>query len=141
MRLINGGEAIPVDELVTAVFLVAITEGKILAIRNERGWDIPGGHVEVGENPAIAVARETLEEAGASFSLAEPFAVLSMQDGRDLMLFYTTSSFELAAFFPTDDALERAVMPVDEFKNRYCGPVEVLAWLIDSACVRLSRRE
>lgn len=128
------------NESVSAVFLVAMRDDSILAVRNERGWDIPGGHVEHGESPASALARETLEEAGATFSWAEPFAMVSMSGRHDVMLFYATSAFDLFGFTPTDDALERALMPLDEFMSRYSGPLNVLRWLVDGACACLSQQ-
>jgi ADP-ribose pyrophosphatase YjhB (NUDIX family) len=139
MQLIESDGDIPDDGLVSAVFLVVLIQDSILAVRNERGWDIPGGHVEVGESSAIAVARETLEEAGAVFPWAEPFAILSLPKRRELMLFYTTSSCDLAPFSPNDDALERGMLPLDEFRNKYCGPTEVLEWLVEGARARLAR--
>jgi ADP-ribose pyrophosphatase YjhB (NUDIX family) len=52
------------DERVSAVFRLTITADLILAVRNERGWDIPGGHVEADESRHLRIARETLEEPG-----------------------------------------------------------------------------
>ena len=139
-RLLDINEVIPADESVSAVFLLAIIDDSILAVRNERGWDIPGGHVDADESPASAIARETLEEAGANFSWVVPFAIVGVPERREVMLFYTTSAFALSTFSPAHDALERAVMPLDQFDQRYCGPVELLDWLIEAARVRLARR-
>lgn len=50
----------PAREPVSAVFLLAIKGDTILAVRNERGWDIPGGHVEPGESYPGALARELM---------------------------------------------------------------------------------
>jgi 8-oxo-dGTP pyrophosphatase MutT (NUDIX family) len=40
----------------------------------ERGWDIPGGHLEAGEDPVEAVRREAYEEAGARLDRLRLFA-------------------------------------------------------------------
>ncbi|MEJ6562950.1 MAG: NUDIX domain-containing protein [Euryarchaeota archaeon] len=39
--------------------------GRVLFVEHpERGWEIPGGHVEAGESPDEAMLRELLEETG-----------------------------------------------------------------------------
>jgi len=38
--------------------------GKVLLLKNERGWDLPGGHVKKDENMLQALKREVYEETG-----------------------------------------------------------------------------
>jgi 8-oxo-dGTP pyrophosphatase MutT (NUDIX family) len=128
---------LPDDQSVSAVFLIAVRDDCILAVRNERGWDIPGGHVEVGETPLSALSREIMEEAAATFVWAEPFAVLRRRQRPDVMLFFTTSAFELSVFGPKPDALDRALLSPEDLLKLYNGPADVLQLLIRSARDRL----
>jgi len=41
---------------------------KVLLLRNERGWDLPGGHVKEGEDIVSGLKREVFEETGLSIS-------------------------------------------------------------------------
>lgn len=59
-------ESLPPYAEVTAVAILACLGDKILFIRNKRGWDIPGGHLEESdETPEEAVQRELMEETCA----------------------------------------------------------------------------
>jgi 8-oxo-dGTP pyrophosphatase MutT (NUDIX family) len=42
----------------TAVCAVLFIKNKVVAVRNPRGWDIPGGHLEKEESPYTALRRE-----------------------------------------------------------------------------------
>lgn len=46
-----------------AVCCYAVKNNSILLIKNYRGWEAPGGHIELGETPLDAVKRELKEEA------------------------------------------------------------------------------
>ena len=53
--------------------LVRDTEGRVLVceLTYKRDWDLPGGVVEVGESPKLAVAREVREELGLDLEPGE----------------------------------------------------------------------
>jgi 8-oxo-dGTP pyrophosphatase MutT (NUDIX family) len=56
----NGARTFPVS-----VKGVAIQAGRVLLLKNERAeWELPGGKLELGEDPRVCVAREIGEEAG-----------------------------------------------------------------------------
>jgi len=70
------------EENVTAVFGVPIhTEGLVMT-KNHRGWELPGGHREIGESVQETLAREILEEAGIRYfkSSAQPIGYLEIMD-------------------------------------------------------------
>ena len=41
---------------------------KVLLLRNERGWDLPGGHIKEGEDIISGLKREVFEETGLTIS-------------------------------------------------------------------------
>ncbi len=44
---------------------VVIRDGRVLLLRNERDeWELPGGKLELGEDPTACVVREIAEEVG-----------------------------------------------------------------------------
>jgi 8-oxo-dGTP pyrophosphatase MutT (NUDIX family) len=57
---VGGAHAFPVS-----VKGVAVQAGRVLLLKNERDeWELPGGKLELGEDPRACVAREIGEEAG-----------------------------------------------------------------------------
>jgi 8-oxo-dGTP pyrophosphatase MutT (NUDIX family) len=134
VRFIESESDLPKQEEVSAVFLVGFVDGKIIAARNERGWDVPGGHVEPTDSDLLAaLRREANEEAGITFDTAKPYAVLKFE-GKDLaMLFYVSNECQLEKFVPSDDALERDSMPISDFIQKYNWKKNVMELLINKA--------
>lgn len=59
-------EQFPPLHLTTSALALAFDGDRILMTNlHQRGWDIPGGHLEAGETPEQAMRREVWEESGA----------------------------------------------------------------------------
>lgn len=119
---------------ISAIFLVGIKDGMILAVRNERGWDIPGGYVDAEDaNLHSALVREVDEESGVVLEKAEPFALIHF-DGKDKsMLFYVSDTFKLEEFISKEDAFERQMMLISEFLEKYNWKKNVIQPIIEYA--------
>ncbi len=120
-------------EKVSAVFLVGFLGDKMGACRNERGWDIPGGHLEDGEERIDGLRREVEEEAGVSFTNAAPYAILSLSSEEKYMLFFASDSCVMGNFTPKPDAFERDLLDVETFIDRYYGDKDLVRDLIKRA--------
>lgn len=128
IKYVDENTVLPEKEFISAVFLVAIQGSKILAIENERGWEIPGGHIEQGETKEEALIREVQEEAGATFSDPKLIAIMesSNQDKyKDkVMLIYTTNNFKLGEFTPSEDAFKRELIEIEDFLQKCTSVID-----------------
>ena len=131
-RFLKENEASPLRVNISAVFLVAFQDGKVLSIQNERGWDIPCGHLEGEEQPFVALQREVFEEAGALVNNAKPYAILSSSTSLKVMLFFASNSIKLVEFVPSEDALARDLLSLKELLSRYYGDKDFLQSLIEN---------
>lgn len=58
--------------------LIENDEGKILLVKSpDRGWEIPGGQIEIGENLINGLKREIKEENGMTIGIGKLIAVHS----------------------------------------------------------------
>jgi mutator protein MutT len=68
---------------------VVIRDGRVLLLRNERNeWELPGGKLELGEDPANCVVREIAEEVGwtvAAGALLDAWQY-HIRDGVDVLI-------------------------------------------------------
>lgn len=60
---------------IVVAFETPARERFVLARHEERGWEIPGGHLEDDETPAEAARREFAEEIGRELVELEPVLV------------------------------------------------------------------
>jgi 8-oxo-dGTP diphosphatase len=52
--------------IVAAGALVSHPDGRVLLVRNERGWVVPGGQIDSGEGVVDSLVREIFEESGVT---------------------------------------------------------------------------
>ena len=106
----------PPKHFVSAAAIVLNDQNEILLIRGpQRGWEMPGGLVEVGESLAEAAIRETKEEAGVDIEIIRFCGIFqNVKEGICNTLFLakyiggtpiTTSESLESGFFPIDQAL------------------------------------
>jgi 8-oxo-dGTP pyrophosphatase MutT (NUDIX family) len=55
---------LPDVKLCSAVFGLPIIGENLLLTKTHRGWELPGGHIEIGEKVIDALKREIFEEVG-----------------------------------------------------------------------------
>jgi ADP-ribose pyrophosphatase YjhB (NUDIX family) len=116
-------------------------EGRILlcrrAIEPRYGyWTLPAGFMENDESTAQAAARETMEEAGASVDLGEPFSLISVPRVNQVHLYYRARLRNLE-FKPGEETIEialwdEAAIPWKDIAFRTVG-VTLKHWFADRA--------
>jgi 8-oxo-dGTP pyrophosphatase MutT (NUDIX family) len=137
-RVLESGERIPPPEEVSAVFLIALRDNAIVAIRNHRGWDLPAGHLENREGIIEALQREAREEASMTFSNPIPFVIVTSDSQEQkyegkCMIGFVTKEFTLNAFIPAPDSIERRVKPIGEFLSLYEQDKVAMKFMIERA--------
>ena len=86
---------------------VLIRNSRVLLLKNEKGWDLPGGHIKQGENILDGLKREVFEETG-----------LTIDNPRSLGHSHRHKHF-FCASFPRDD-----IKLSDEHSEFVFAPIE-----------------
>ena len=118
---------LPPLEKVTSVGVVPFDEnGCIVAAKLDRGVDIPGGHMHVGERTFTATARrECMEEAFITLGELDIACVIqsdyygSAPDQLTYMIIMTGPVATFEAVVPNEESQGRVVLPVADFLAQY----------------------
>ncbi len=103
--------------------LVRNANDEVLLIRHQkRGWEIPQGRVEEGENLVEALHREVLEEAGIEIEKGQLAAVWSKVTVPPALIFTFLGRYLSGELLPTGDSAEaRWIAPhkaLEEVSNK-----------------------
>ncbi len=83
----------------------------------DRGWELPGGHLEEGEALLEGVAREVREESGVEIDLGPLFAVYSnLTHSRIIFAFLAT--YRSGELTTSEESVEVLWLPAEELKRR-----------------------
>lgn len=120
-------DTLPPRELITSAFALAFHEGNFLMTRlHQRGWDIPGGHIDPGETPEATMRREVMEEAAVELGPVHLFGYQRIHLLGDVpadyryphpdsyQVFYIGRVAKMLPFTPTTEASERACFALPE---------------------------
>ena len=114
-------------EKITATFaFVQNDDREILVMKNERGWDIPGGHLDENEDVLDATHREVLEEACVTIKNVGFFALIKNAD--TAMSVFRAEPVEEKEFVQNieDPTSDRTWMSADQFMKVYSGGDKVM---------------
>ena len=129
--------SLPIGAKVTAVAVVACLGNKILFIRNNRGWDIPGGHIETtDESIEKATQRELLEEACAQCHPPQLVGYLVSDlypDSKTYIAILRTEVTCLLEFSPQHETIERKLILPEECIELYYGNPTLMKKLLKVA--------
>jgi ADP-ribose pyrophosphatase YjhB (NUDIX family) len=120
-------EGIPAQSTlrISQVSAFCIYQGKLILVKNKRGWGIPGGHPEVDETSENTLHRELYEEACLN-SKDYTERVMGYQkvedpsnEGREgkesLQLRYIVFTEALPTFVPNDEIFDRILIDIADF--------------------------
>ncbi|TYO99100.1 8-oxo-dGTP diphosphatase [Geothermobacter ehrlichii] len=90
--------------------LIGNDAGEVLLIRHpKRGWELPQGHVEQGEDLLTAVRREVREETGIEIAVERLAAIFSKQEpAPSAVIFGFHARHTGGEMRPSDESLEVA---------------------------------
>ncbi len=136
----------PQYNLITSVHGFCFYENKLLLVNlNHRGWDFPGGHIEINETPVECLKREAMEEGyvegechflghivvdhseNSNWNKNSPYPKIGYQ------LFYRMDIEKLHYFSGEYEASERRLIDPEEVSNYYRDWHELYQDILDYA--------
>ncbi len=102
-------------EITAVCAFVFDKDGNILAVKNSRGWDIPGGKVEKGESSDGAVIREVFEEASVVVDKVQLFHIQEFSSLGWRIAYYHCNLIEIKTFQKEFETTHREFMSISDF--------------------------
>ena len=146
-QVINSFEATQYSQSITAVCGVIQPKEaleKIIVIKNSRGYDLPGGHVEPHEHYLNTFHRELREEANATIiNTLTPFAILhsDKETPKKTAVLFCKGIASMGSFYPNTEIFERKLMTPEDFLACYGGNKALMDYLLKVAFPKLEIAE
>lgn len=116
----------PIDKVTSVAVVPFDKNGNIIAAILDRGPDLPGGHMHVGEKTFEETARrETREEAFITLKDLKTACILqsdyygSTEDKLTYLVIMTGMVDKFETEIPNEESMGRKIMSVDEFLSEY----------------------
>jgi len=132
----------PPMHIVSSAAVVINEKNELLLIKGpRRGWEMPGGQVEVGESLSQAAIRETKEESGIDIEIIK-FCGIFQNVGNSICntlflakpiggeLIVTSESLD-SGYFPLEEALKKVEWKDFRQRIEYCLRPEIQPFCIE----------
>lgn len=129
------GNVMPQYAKITAAIGFIFDDGKLLMAniqKDNRGWDIPGGHVEKGEMPEETLIREVYEETGVVVQTPKNFGYIQYIINGDIpvdypypypdtyIILYFAEYVSVGTFHKTEESHGGEFKTIEEVRNTEC---------------------
>src|SRR5690242_1366197 len=105
--------------IVAVCGLFTNTAGEVLLVKTpRRGWECPGGQVELGEELIAALIREVDEESGCEVEVERLVGVYSNIAPPEKVIFMFRGRHRSGAPCPSDETLEAGWFSVEQARER-----------------------
>ena len=120
------------ESLITCTYGFIFDENNnlLISLEGDRGWDLPGGHIENGESINKAFHREIKEEGGVTCKDVKLFCIAEMLvKSKDIpkdykypipksyMLYYVAKVDKILEFKPSEEDLDRKFFSLEELET------------------------
>lgn len=110
-------------QIIAVAGLVSNTEGGILLARHpRRGWEIPGGQVDEGENLIHALKREVREETGVEIRVGALTGIYSKASSPALLILVFLCDYVSGVLEPSPESPEVEWVHKDQVLGRVMHP-------------------
>jgi len=126
---------LPDAHLMSSAYVLAFDQdNRVLLADLNRGWDIPGGHIDPGETAEEAARREAQEETGAIIGemelIAGQYIIMEGDKPKDykypfplsVQPLFMSTDFTLGEFTQDEDSFGRGFFTLDEIKKKNLIP-------------------
>lgn len=111
--------------IVAVMGLVRDAAGRVLLVKTaRRGWEPPGGQVELGEDLLAALRRETLEESGCDVAVGRLVGVYSNTGAPEKVMFTFLCAYRSGEPTPSAETSEVGWFAPEEARRLVTFPAQ-----------------